>query len=214
MSVRAVEYICTFVPLRCTLILYPVPVIIRAEPRLQFFILRFNFLTELWLVFCDVSCVWTYMIHLAIRWQLTHRPTIMWHCLSHRLSVYAVSVHRRLGIAGSIMAQLDKVWRQQRLSLSTKLRICTSIVQSVVLYGSETWTVHKVDSGRIQSFHMQALRRILGIRWYDKVSNAVVNERTKLPDVPFLIADRRHSLLVTFVAYRRTHLLRRHCNCQ
>jgi len=32
------------------------------------------------------------------------------------------------------------------------------------------------------------LRRILGIRWYDKVPNAVVNERTKL------IADRRHSL--------------------
>ena len=46
----------------------------------------------------------------------------------------------------------------------------------------------------IQSYHMQALRRILGIRWYDKVSNAVVNERTKLPDVPSLIADRRHSL--------------------
>ena len=75
----------------------------------------------------------------------------------------------RLGIAGSIMAQLDKVWRQQRLSLSTKLRIYTSHVQSVVLYGSETWTMRKVDSDRIQSFHMQALRRILGIRWYDKV---------------------------------------------
>ena len=54
--------------------------------------------------------------------------------------------------------------------------------------------MRKVDSDRIQSFHMQALRRILGIRWYDKVSNAVVNERTKLPDVPSLIADRRHSL--------------------
>jgi len=51
---------------------------------------------------------------------------------------------------------------------------------SVVLYGSETWTVRKVDSDRIQSFHVQALRRILGIRWYDKVSNAEVNERTKL----------------------------------
>ena len=55
-------------------------------------------------------------------------------------------------------------------------------VVSVVLYGSETWTMCKVDSDRIQSFHMQTLRRILGIRWYDKVSNAVVNERTKLPD--------------------------------
>ena len=105
-------------------------------------------------------------------------------------------IHRRLSIAGSIMAQLDNVWRQQRLSLSTKLRIYTSLVQSVVLYGSETWTLRKVDSDtdRIQSFHMQALRRILGIRWYDKVSNAVVNERTKLPDLLSLVADRLHSL--------------------
>ena len=31
-------------------------------------------------------------------------------------------IHKRLGIAGYIMAQLDNVWRQQRLSLSTKLR--------------------------------------------------------------------------------------------
>ena len=76
--------------------------------------------------------------------------------------------------------------------------------------------MRKVDNDRIQSFHMQALRRILGIRWYDKVSNAVVNERTKLPDVPcrlLLLTDVIH-YLVTSVAYRRTHLLRRHCNCQ
>jgi len=103
-------------------------------------------------------------------------------------------IHRRMGIAGSIMAQLDNVWHQQRLSLSTKLRIYTSLVQSVALYGSETWTMRKVDSDRIQSFHMQALRRILGIRLYDKVSNAVVNDKTKLPDLPSLIDDRRHSL--------------------
>ena len=70
--------------------------------------------------------------------------------------------------------------------------------------------MRKVDSDRIQSSHMQALRRILGIRWYDKVSNAVVNERTKLL---LLLTDVIH-YLVTFVAYRRTHLLRRHCNCQ
>jgi len=47
------------------------------------------------------------------------------------------------------MAQLGNVWRQQRLSLSTKLRIYTSLVQSVVLYGSDTWTMRKVDSDRI-----------------------------------------------------------------
>ena len=62
----------------------------------------------------------------------------------------------------------------------------------------------------MQSIHMQALRRILGIRWYDKVSNAVVNERTKLL---LLLTDVIH-YLVTFVAYQRTHLFRRHCNYQ
>jgi len=106
-------------------------------------------------------------------------------------------IHRRLGISGSIMAQLD-VWRQQRLSLSTKLRIYTSLVQLIVLCGSETWTMRKVDSDRIQSFHMQALHRIL-------------NQRTKLPVL--LLTDVIH-YLVTSVAYWRTHLLRRHCNCQ
>jgi len=53
--------------------------------------------------------------------------------------------------------------------------------------------MRKVDSDRIQSFHMQALRRILGIRWYDKVSNAVVNERTKLPD--YQLTDVIHYLV-------------------
>ena len=42
------------------------------------------------------------------------------------------------------MAELDKVWRQQRLSHSTMLRIYTSLVQLVVLYGSETWTMRNV----------------------------------------------------------------------
>jgi len=42
------------------------------------------------------------------------------------------------------------------------------------------------------------------------VANAVVNERTKLL---LLLTDVIH-YLVTSVAYRRTHLLRRHCNCQ
>jgi len=57
----------------------------------------------------------------------------------------------RMGIAGSIMAQLDKVWRQQRLSLSTKLRIYTSLVQSVVLYGSTMWTLDNAQSRQWQN---------------------------------------------------------------
>jgi len=49
-----------------------------------------------------------------------------------------LEIHRRLGIAGSIMAQFDEVRSQQRLSLSTKLRIYTSVVQSILLYDFQT----------------------------------------------------------------------------
>ena len=69
---------------------------------------------------------------------------------------------------------LDK-WNVEKKPLRASQRTCWSWifvtyfiirVNHVVLYGSETWTMRKVDSDRIQSFHMQALRRILGIRWY------------------------------------------------
>jgi len=70
--------------------------------------------------------------------------------------------------------------------------------------------MRKVDSDKIQSFHTQALSRILNIKWYDKVSNAAVRQQ---PDLPSLIADRRHSLF-GHVCRPRTHLPRSHCNCQ
>jgi len=69
------------------------------------------------------------------------------------------------------MGQLDNVWRQQRLSLSTQLTIYVSLVLSLVLCGSETWTMHeKIDNEMVQSFHMQSRRRILGLKWYDKTA--------------------------------------------
>jgi len=54
----------------------------------------------------------------------------------------------------------------------------------------------------------------MGIRWYDKVSNAAVQERTKLPDLPSLIADRCHSLFGHISCLPKNTLPRRHCNCQ
>jgi len=103
-------------------------------------------------------------------------------------------IHRRLGMASSIMGQLDTIWKQQRLSLQTKLRLYSSLVLSVLLYGSETWTLRKTDSSKVQAFHMMSQRRILGIKWYDHITNSTIRERTGLMDLPILVADRRHSL--------------------
>jgi len=71
------------------------------------------------------------------------------------------------------------------MSLRTKLRIYTSCVQSTLLHGADTWTILKIDGKRLQAFHMQCQRRILGIRWSDFVTNSSV------ADICALIGDRR-----------------------
>ena len=92
-------------------------------------------------------------------------------------------IHRRIGMDSSIMAAIDNVWKQSRLSQSTKLHVYWSCVLSVVLYGSETWTVLEADLRRLEAFHMRCQRRILGIRWNDFVRNADITILTGLPSL-------------------------------
>ena len=61
------------------------------------------------------------------------------------------------------MFSLDNIWKDKRLSLSIKLRVYLALVQSVLLYASETWTLTVVDSKTLDAFHMKCQRRILGI---------------------------------------------------
>ena len=95
----------------------------------------------------------------------------------------------RLGLASSVIGQLDRVWRQNRPSLATKLRIYSTCVLAVGLYGTETWTLLKEDSRRLQASHMTCQRPILGIRWNDFISNRAMADRANLPS----IRTRHHS---------------------
>jgi hypothetical protein len=46
-----------------------------------------------------------------------------------------------------------------------------SVLKSVLLYGSETWRTTGRNTKRLQSFINKCLLCILGIKWYDKVTN-------------------------------------------
>ena len=101
---------------------------------------------------------------------------------------------RRIGIASGTMRRLSRIWRQRQLSLSTKLRLYTTLVLPVLLYASETWTMTKLDLAHLQAFHMRSQRCILSVRWQDHVTNAAVHARTGLPHIGDVIQARRHSL--------------------
>ena len=54
-------------------------------------------------------------------------------------------------LASTVMSSLDNIWNDKRLSLSTKLRVYLTLVQFVLLYTSETWTLTVADSKRTVS---------------------------------------------------------------
>ena len=69
-----------------------------------------------------------------------------------------------------------------------------TLIVPILLYAYETWTVNKVDLDRLQAFHMRCQRRILGVRWFDKIKNVTISSRTGLPPIGDMLHDRRHSL--------------------
>ena len=66
--------------------------------------------------------------------------------------------------------------------------------------------MRKIDNDRVQSFHMQSQRRILGVKWYDKISNKGSDKDLYLPSSPI---DVTH-FLATSANYPGTHLFPKH----
>jgi len=60
--------------------------------------------------------------------------------------------------------------------------------------GSETWTLLKADEQRLEAFHMNCQRRILGIRWFHFVTNASVTSQTGEEGLAIRICRRRLSI--------------------
>jgi len=92
------------------------------------------------------------------------------------------------------MSLLDRVWRQSRLSNTTKSCVYNSCVLSLLLDASETWTLLKADIAKLESFHGTNQRRILDILWYEFVTNVEVANLSQLPSINEAISRRRHSL--------------------
>ena len=56
-------------------------------------------------------------------------------------------------------------------TLLTKVRLVKAMVFPVVTYGCESWTVKKVEHGRIDAFELWCWRRLLRVPWTTRRSN-------------------------------------------
>ena len=101
-------------------------------------------------------------------------------------------VNRRIGRACGVMDSLGQgVWRCRYLCKRTKIRVFRSLVLPVLLYGCETWTLTKDMGSRLNVFLTKSLRRILGYRWSDYVSNERLLRESRMRFVTCMIRERQ-----------------------
>ena len=97
-------------------------------------------------------------------------------------------VRRRITLASSVMSSLDCFWKERRLPLPIKICVYLALVQSVLLYASETWTLTSADAKSLEAFHMKCQRRI---SWRQFVSNSEISALISLAAINDVIRHRR-----------------------
>ena len=69
------------------------------------------------------------------------------------------------------MTNLDSILKSRDITLPTKVRLVKAMVFLVVMYGCESWTIKKAESGRIGAFEVWCWRRLLRVPWTARRSN-------------------------------------------
>ena len=89
-------------------------------------------------------------------------------------------IARRIGIANSIVWKLEKVWKASDISKETKVYVYDTLVQSILLYNAETWTLREDNKRTLRVFEMSVLRRILGITRRARLRNVDIRKELHL----------------------------------
>ena len=76
-----------------------------------------------------------------------------------------------------------KYWERKGVSLWTKLSVYKAIVLTTLLYASETWTVYQRHAKKLKRFHLNCLRKLLRLKWQDKVPDTEILEQTGMSSI-------------------------------
>ena len=87
--------------------------------------------------------------------------------------------------------KLKSIW-SSNLRKSIKIRLFTATVESVLLYGSETWTITKRLEKMVDGCYTRMLRMALGVSWQQHMTNAELYG--SLPKASSKMAERRLKL--------------------
>ena len=61
--------------------------------------------------------------------------------------------------------------KSRDINCSTKVHLVKAMIFPLLMYGSESWTIKKVESQRIDAFKLWCWRRLLRVPWTVRKSN-------------------------------------------
>jgi len=103
---------------------------------------------------------------------------------------------RGIGRAAGIVRNLHEVWKSKEMSKTTKVLLYQTLVQSVLLYNSETWTIKEEHKRKLNVFEMTVLRKICGVSRSDCRQNMdILKELLIDKDIVDVIQTRRLTYL-------------------
>ena len=77
----------------------------------------------------------------------------------------------RIAQATAAFTKLKPIWRDNNISLGSKMKLMRFLVISIFLYACESWTLTAELGKRTQAFEMRCYRRLLNISYKDRVTN-------------------------------------------
>ena len=82
-----------------------------------------------------------------------------------------------------------KVWLNRHVSPRTKVKVYKAFVITSLLYGCQSWCTYKRHIKKLEAFHQKCLRRILGIKWQQHVTNNFILERAGIAKIETMISS-------------------------
>ena len=83
-------------------------------------------------------------------------------------------ISARIGMAKAAYSDLKHLLCNKHVTIETRIRVLKCYVWSVMLHGSETWTISRVMQQKLEATEMWFLRRMLKIAWTEKKTNEEV----------------------------------------
>ena len=76
----------------------------------------------------------------------------------------------RIVIAWSALAKMDTIWKS-KMNKQLKIQFFRSTVETVLLYGSSSWTLTKSLTMKLYSTYTRLIRAALNVSWRQHMTN-------------------------------------------